>query len=70
MSQEEILELLNKRELTRAEMQELTGLCSAAIVNALRQLLKYDEIEKDYSKRKPVYKLKKKRKGDPHPPSK
>jgi len=58
MSQEEILKVLNKRELTRAEMQELTDLCSSAIVHALRQLLKYNEIEKTYSKNKPVYRLK------------
>ena len=57
--------MLEKRELTRRELQELIGLGQCAISIALKQLVKYGEIEIDRSKGVPVYRLniKKKKRG-------
>jgi len=66
MSQEAILQTLeNGRELTRSEIEKKTGLSRASINRGLRRLIKYNEIEKKFSD-KPLYKIKKKREGNPH----
>lgn len=74
MSQDLIIEQLEKRDLTRAELQEAINLSRVAINHALKQLIKYNEIEKDLSHKIPIYKLKsdskKKRGGSPKLPPK
>ena len=64
ISQGRILELLGKgKPMTRAELKEITDLSNVALCHALKQLLKYNEILKNYSNKGiPCYKLKKKRK--------
>jgi len=57
LGQEQVIELLNRgKPLSRAEIQEMTDLCKAAVSIALKQLLKYHEIEIDKSLGIPVYK--------------
>ena len=61
MTQEDIIEILGDRPLSRREIQNLVGLTQQAISEALRQLIKYDEIIKEYSNKGiPVYKKKRK----------
>ena len=62
MSQERIIEILEKRDLTRSELQELTDLCQATVSRALQQLLKYNEITIDKSAGIPVYSIIKRKK--------
>ena len=62
MSQERIIELLNKgKPLTRAELQEITNLAQQSISYALKQLIKYGEIEKGFDLI-PTYSIKKRKK--------
>ena len=62
MSQEEIIEILKDRQLTRKEIQELTDLAQQSVSYALKQLVKYNEIIKEYSDSNiPLYKIKKKK---------
>jgi len=64
MTQEKIIEILGNKKLTRAEIQELTELAQVIVSRCLRQLVKYHEIEKEYSEeiKKYVYKKKDKKK--------
>ena len=62
MSQQRIIKILSNRSLTRAELREITDLSDQSICYALKQLLKYDEIEIDKSNGIPVYSIIKRKK--------
>jgi hypothetical protein len=61
MSQEDVLEILGNRELTRKEIEELTMINQQSISRCLKQLIKYHEIIREYSDNLKKFVYKKKR---------
>jgi len=63
MTQDKIVKILGNKKLTRKQIQELTDLTQQVVSRCLKQLVKYNELEKEYSesRKKFVYKKNKKK---------
>ena len=64
MSQDDVIKILENRQLSSEELEKLLNISRKSITHSLMQLFKYNEIDKEYSykRKKYIYKKRKKKK--------